>query len=347
MLEPSSWVLAIDLMAMKHRSRLIALHPASAIALAFVLLVLPPAGATSQEAPDIGPLRNAPFVRVTGDVLRYELVPSYKGTFKGTSFSTNRWGMRDKDYAQKPPPRTYRMALVGSSYTMGGGVADDQTIDWLLEERLNAERRRPSDLRYEILNYSVGGYGILQNVAVTEKKVLPFSPNAVLLVLQSSERRRMVSFLSGLVRAGVPVEYPFVREKLQQAGVTREMEEPELRRRLSPFAVDLVRWSFQRIVEKCRQRGMVVVGILFPETGRNRERELKATAGWASEAGIPVLTLDGTYTGHPISSVKLSATDFHLNALGHRLVADRLYQALRSPEAEPLKLGFAVPGSGH
>ena len=324
---------------MKDLGRVTGQHTVGGLTLAFLLLLAHPTSATPQAAPDVGPLRGLPFVRMTGDVLGYELVPSFNGTYKGAPFRTNRWGMRDKNYNLKPPARTYRMALVGSSFTMGGGVPDEQTIEWLLEDRLNRERPVPSGLRYEILNFSVGGYGILQNVAVTERKVFLFAPNAVLLVIHSTEEDRITAFLTGLVRAGLPIEYPYVREKLQQAGVRSEMKEPELHRRMRPIALDLVRWSYKRISDMCREHGVAVAGIIFPEPGLRRKMELSRVAGWASEAGIPLLSLDGAYAGHPLGSVKL-AGDLHLNTLGHRLVADRLYQALRTNDARSLKLGF-------
>ncbi len=305
---------------------------------AFVLLAQPIA-APSQTRPDVGPLRGQPFVRMTGDVLGYELVPSFKGTYKGASFFTNQWGMRDKNYDLTRPARTYRIALVGSSFTMGGGVPADQNIESLVENQLNRDGPGAPRRRYEILNFSVGGYGILQNVAVTERKVFAFTPNAVLLVIHSSEALRMTAYLTGLVRAGVEIDYPYIREKLQGAGVLRDMGEPELRRRLSPYAADLVRWSYQRIADKCHEHGSIVVGILFPEPMPRRGPELSRIAGWASEAGIPLLSLDGAYAGHPLDSVKLPG-ELHLNALGHRLVADRLYQALRINDERGLKLGF-------
>jgi hypothetical protein len=312
------------------------------VTLVTFLLLVQPVSAASQTAPDLGALVNERFVRKTGNVLGNELLPSFSGTYKRAPFRTNRWGMRDKEYELKPPPRTYRIALLGTSFTMGGGVPDEQTHEWLLEDRLNREGPGVPRRRYEILNFAVGGYGLLQNVGVTEKKVFPFAPNAVLLMIHSSESRRIMTHVIKLLREGTPIEFPYVREKLQQAGVRPGMEEPELRRRINPLGIDLVRWSYRRIADMCREHGVTLVGIQFPEPQAGRDKEVAKNAVLASEAGIPVLSLDGTYAGHTFESVQLPG-DFHLNALGHRLVADRLYQALRANDAQTLKLGFAAP----
>src|SRR5574339_336198 len=46
--------------------------------------------------------------------------------------STNRWGMRDRDYERLPAPGVFRMALLGPSNVMGWGVADGETFEAVL-----------------------------------------------------------------------------------------------------------------------------------------------------------------------------------------------------------------------
>ncbi len=294
-----------------------------ALWLGLLLLFVDPGTGASQREPSIGRLANQPFVRMTGDMLGYELVANFNGTYKGAPFQTNRWAMRDKDYALLPPPRTYRIALVGSSFTMGGGVPEEKTLEALLEDRLNREATNPAHRHYEILNFSVGGYRGIQYGAVIAKKVFPFAPNAVLIVIHPGTMSHLIS----LLRNRIPLEDAALRQKLQQAGIQPGMEEPELRRRLAPIAPDIERLSYQRIAELCRQHGVPVFAILFPEPREDKALQ-EAAAVPVSEAGIPLLRLGGVYSGRSYESVRLPG-DLHLNALGHQLVADRLYQILR------------------
>jgi hypothetical protein len=308
----------------------------------FLLLLAAPA--SSQTPPSIEPgidaLIKQPFVRMTGDILEYELVPAFTGTYKGTPFRTNRWGMWDREYALKPPPRTFRIALVGASFSMGAGVAQDRTHESLIENRLNRERPG-SYAGYEILNFSVGGYTVIQQVAVVEKKVFAFSPNAVILVIHALERGRTLGNLAALVRAGVPIDNPLLRRKLLEAGVNRRMQIPEIRRKLGPVADDIARLSYKHIANLCRAKGVRLVAIAFPLPRDDPKAELLTASQFAWEAGIPVLSLEGVYEGHPLKSLWLSDRDFHLNPLGHRLIADRLYELLRSNDGQALKLGFS------
>lgn len=314
------------------------------IALGFFLLLVQPISAASQTEPQVGPYRNQGFVRPTSGVLAYELVPSFNGTYKSASFRTNRWGMRDKDYALKRPPSTYRIALLGASFTMGAGVPEDLTHESLLENRLNRDGPGAPRRHYEILNFAVGGYGILQNVVVADRKVFPFAPNAVLLVIHGIEPLRMIGHLSQLVQERAGIEYPYVRQKLQEAGVRSGMLPPELERRLVRVAPDLIRWSLQRVAEICREHGVPLVVVLFSEPReQTREARFPKLAAAVAEAGIPLVSLAGAYEGYDLDSMKLQAADFHLNALGHRVVADRLYELLRANDARTLKLGFLPP----
>jgi hypothetical protein len=304
--------------------------------------------AEAQALPDSGE-RTTPrgrafpkWVRMRGDMLRYDLLPSVNSTWKGASFRTNRWGMRDKDYTLKRPQGVYRIALVGSSLSLGGGVPQEQTFEALMEDRLNREEPASSRRRFEILNFSVLAYGILQNVAVTEKRIFPFQPNSVLLMIHSNEEIRMEEYLVSLLKEGIPIEYPYVREKLQQAGVKPGMQEPELRRRLTSVSRDLVKWSYLRIAQLCKEHGVPVVGVAFPQARPITDNELETVAGWAAAAGIPVLSLQGVYDGHPFNAVRLKG-DPHLNQLGHQLVANRLYLLLRQNDARALHLGFPGP----
>jgi hypothetical protein len=280
------------------------------------------------------------FVRKTGDMLDFELVPSFAGRFKGAPFRTNRFGMRDKEYVLKPPANTYRIALIGSSFAMGGGVSGEQTFENLLEDRLSREGPGVPRRHYEVLNLAVGGYNNLQYVVVMGRKVFQFAPRAVLLVMHGIEGIRMTGYVISLVHNSVPISEPYLRQKLEAAGIRAGMEEPEIRRRLAPISNELLKWSYQRMAQLCREHGVYLVGVAFPlarETNGGTER-LAAISALASEAGIPVVSLAGVYGTHPVDSVSLSPRDGHLNVFGHQLIADRLYQVLRQNDARTLRL---------
>ncbi|TFG96091.1 MAG: hypothetical protein E4H11_03965, partial [Myxococcales bacterium] len=53
------------------------------------------------------------ILQTPGEYPPYRLLPSADVTFHGAQLSTNRWGMRDRDYAKEKPPNTFRAAILG------------------------------------------------------------------------------------------------------------------------------------------------------------------------------------------------------------------------------------------
>src|SRR5690606_21665874 len=101
---------------------------------------------------------NANIKRFVPGFQRNELIPSFVCSSRYGPISINRLGMRDRDYADTPAPGTYRAVVLGASSVMGWGVADGETFEALIENRLNSEWREGPFRRYELLNMAVPGY---------------------------------------------------------------------------------------------------------------------------------------------------------------------------------------------
>ncbi len=119
--------------------------------------------------------------------------------FLDQPLTVNRWGMRDRDTSLEKPPGTYRIALLGPSHVMGSGVADGETFADYLEERLNQSAGAASPVRYEVLNFGVAGYSMLEQLAMLEDRVFAFQPDAVFVtdspraagpIVDAASRRR-------------------------------------------------------------------------------------------------------------------------------------------------------------
>jgi hypothetical protein len=71
-------------------------------------------------------------------VLHHRGRPGVSAIVAGTPFSTNSLGLRDREYATPKPPSTFRILLLGDSYTEGGGLPVEQTVAKRAERTLNA-----------------------------------------------------------------------------------------------------------------------------------------------------------------------------------------------------------------
>jgi lysophospholipase L1-like esterase len=88
----------------------------------------------------------------------------------------NVWGYRERDFAEWPESGTYRIAVIGDSYTYGQGVAEAERLTSRLETALNDGAGA-----FEVLNFGIGGANYEQNTASVELALDHAHPDFVLI----------------------------------------------------------------------------------------------------------------------------------------------------------------------
>jgi hypothetical protein len=289
----------------------------------------------SKRPSDWVAIRDTEVVRSTNDNLILELVPSTTIDFNGTKMSTNRWGMRDRDYEKTPAPNTYRIALTGPSFVMGYGVADDEGFESLLEDRLNREDAARPYNKYEILNFAVPGYSAIQNLIVLEQKAMSFQPNAIFFMAHQREEEAVVLYLADRLSVGADLPYPDLMELARRAGAEPGATKVETERLLQPVGTEILSWTYRRIVEVSRAHGILPVWIFMPTLEHPlRAEEIAHLKRVAEEAGFIVLDLSDAYDNQDLESLVVAYWDKHPNAKGHSLIAEDLYRKLQEKEEE-------------
>jgi len=274
------------------------------------------------------------LVRLTGDFLEKEMVPGFNTETPFGTISVNRWGMRDLDYERLPEPGTYRMAFLGASSVLGWGVEQHENFESLLEAKLNATPLDSTHDRYEILNMAVAGYFPLQQLLVVDK-ALTFEPQALLYFATDREALRSTWYLSAALRAGRPIPYDYLQKLIGRARIDTATDETTAIKRLEPFKDELLDWLYQSIAARCRGQGVQPAWVFLPSIREGRWAEdLARQSQQAEAAGFLVLDLSGAFDGHAVDALRLAEWDNHPNALGHRLVAERLFAMLQQhPQA--------------
>ena len=287
----------------------------------------------------------------TDNILLGELLPGQSVEFKNATLTTNRWGMRDRDYALEAPEGTYRIALLGSSHVMGSGVNDGETFESLIEERLNRQDPPRPYQRYEILNFAVAARAPIQHVYLTEEKILPFKPQALIQVAHGQDKGIASRFISRMIRTGLEPPYPYLRDLFEELGLDQETPDFIIQRRIRPHTGAILEWSYQRIAQSCRERGILPIWvyqpmIYDPEGGVALEQRMEQ----ARAAGYEVVSLADVYAEHDEADLQIAAWDNHPNALAHRLVADLLFERLQGtsigPELEGAPKGASEVAGG-
>jgi hypothetical protein len=274
------------------------------------------------------------FYRQRSDFMLTEIAPSVSTVLGGGPISSNRWGMRDRDYEKAKPAKTYRVVLLGGSHDQGTGVKEDETYENVVEDRLNRERPEAGYSRYEILNMSVGNTGLFQRLLRLEEQGFQFQPDAVILSVGSGDRQFFSRHLTQTMSQGIeppPGYREMLAEVSRKAGVNGKMPEMMIERRLQPYFNEMYEWTFRRFAKECKERGIHPLIVYRPEPVdlEGWESSRSEMIHLARAAGVEVIDLTGAFDSvTDRDTLILAKWDHHTNALGHRLLANKLYERL-------------------
>ncbi|PYX89630.1 MAG: hypothetical protein DMG67_14685 [Acidobacteria bacterium] len=158
--------------------------------------------------------------------------------------------------------------LLGASHDQGSGVKVDETYENVVEDRLNHELPDSHYSRYEILNMSVGQYGLFQRLLRLEEQGFQFKPDAVILSISAVDKQFLFRHLGRALSLGIepPPDYRQILERVtHSAGIHGKMPVVMIERRLQPYGDELYEWAFHRFAQQCKQRGIHPLVIYRPE----------------------------------------------------------------------------------
>ena len=116
------------------------------------------------------------------DILNHTLIPQKTCQFKTSewniSYKINSLGLRDKERSLEKPANTFRILMLGDSFTEGWGINQDKTFGAILEKRLNETSK---SLNFEVINAGVSAYSPILEYLYLKNKGLNFKPDLVIL----------------------------------------------------------------------------------------------------------------------------------------------------------------------
>jgi lysophospholipase L1-like esterase len=244
-------------------------------------------------------------------------------------WSTNAWGMRDREYPEAKPPGTFRVAVVGDSIAAGWGVGDHDGFEPRLEASLDARSRAAGGPAVEVLNFSVPGHGPGQRWSHFDRVGWAFDPDLVVYEATPADDGWDERRLRNLLARGVGFDAPVYREALAEAGVKPGLDPEVYRRLLKPLRRALLEGVYRAAAEGCKARGVTAVWVLIPRVGKPAEPadrrglvELARRAGFAA-----VIDASDAFDGADPKDLAVGPDDYHPNLEGHARIA----RALEAP----------------
>ncbi len=255
----------------------------------------------------------------------YLMRPSQQVSSYGHAIQINSLGLRGPDVTPIKPSRTIRILFVGDSVTYGGGRIREEELFCRVVERL----ARSDGLPVEVINLSAPGWSP-QNWGGYVRRRGILGADAVVLTLPECDLFRPFSTLDmhGLVEHAPPRVLSVLLKALDAtrtdhpyAGADREAD--------AQRNLEAVRY----LIDVCRSRLFLTVFVPY----------LRPVVGPAAWEPFEVLVQTPLDLRSDLTDRALFFDGIHLSVSGHRLVAHRVYERLRTAL---VKLEETAPPSG-
>ena len=259
--------------------------------------------------------------------------------------------LQDFAYAPVKPPKTFRIAVVGDSFSFAPYMQFDDTFAKRLERWLNLNTKQR---RVEVVNYGVPRYSTSHEIAVVERAL---SEGADLILLQVTlndpeiKPYRPTGLLlnqdTGVPKLDAPIftywrSLAFVAQRLLNAQSRREYRDYFFKlfdnpRTWKPFVE-----SMTKLVGRARDAKVPLVAVVFPLFGYVVNDEYpfgpihQKVASLLSDLQVPTLDITNEYRDMPLDRLQvIPIEDRHPNEIAHRIAAEAIYAWLKTTALLP------------
>jgi hypothetical protein len=266
--------------------------------------------------------------------LGWRNIPDDVSVTFGRTLTTNSHGLRGPETTRRKPEGTKRILVLGDSFAWGMGVADDDVLTRVLQERLDA-----LPTRWEVLNAAVSGWGTDQQYLYLVQEGFEFEPDVVVLATflandhEGNARSRMYQ-RDKPVFLGLDLDASLANVPVPRPGEGG----PELRTEADPLR--LTATLVNRIAQECASRGSAFVPMWFghfmaprysaAENAEFREMTEFFRSQIDAAPHVHPLDLDAAYerVGATYDELTRGGADRHWNATGHEISAELLRRHL-------------------
>ncbi len=258
------------------------------------------------------------------------------------TYRVNNFGFRDEDFSL-PRTEKMRVAFLGDSFCWGNGVKDNDTIDSLMERRLNASA--VLNQQFEIYNFCLSGYNTAHQAALYDHVVRHFQPDVLIVwyFLNDINVPPDLYFHWHLSGGGTWLESWRTRSRLIDLAVApfnRMANHRALLQRVDQAyskghpGYESVARNMRRISQTSQQTQVPTVVAIFPwlfhlETERYPfHKPHQVARDLAEQQGLAVLDLFSAFEGRKAEDLWVHPVDQHPNEIGQRIAVQAMVNFL-------------------
>lgn len=256
------------------------------------------------------------------------LRPGLDTRWNDHAFRTNSLGYRSPEISPKKPPGTFRILLFGSSNSMGHGVEEEETYARKLEGWLN--QRVGAGRRVEVVNLSVSGDSPTQQWFRIRLEAPKLDPDWILSDITALDLSLEEQHLRWVLEKRPAIPFDRVREALESVNVRPDAPQEILHRELSPHLRPILEASFAGWADEARKIGVPLSVVILPRADSKVESPqlFRLYRDLASRNQLRWVDLTDAFDRLELDDFRIAPWDHHPNALGHRLIFERLRDQL-------------------
>lgn len=255
--------------------------------------------------------------------------------------------MQDYPIQQPKPPRTFRLAVIGDSYTFAPYMQFSDAFPKILERMLNLNS---GTQRAEVINYGVPAYSTSHEVATTERairdeadalllqitlndpEIKPYRPKGI-TVFDSFGELKLSGWKGTILNRWRTAR--FVVTRLHNEKTKRDYIDYFNKLFTKPANWNNFESSLRAIVQRARAANKPIYAAVFPLFGVPLDEKYpffachEKVGALLRELGVPSTDLFILFRGIPLDRLQvIPGVDRHPNEIAHRMAAEHLYDWL-------------------
>jgi len=262
-------------------------------------------------------------------VLDFDHARSTSATLQSVQIRLNERGLRGGPI-EPVPPGGRRILFLGSSITLGWGVAENDTVTVQLQRLLAADGRP-----VQVLNAGVGNYNTERYVTRFLAELADLSPTDVVVHFFLRDAESLIAGTRNpvLKHSQFAVTLWAAYHRLFDASGERSLvEHYRAVYRADAAGFGGMKGKLKELADYCRARNIRIWLAMTPDVHNLEAYPMgfahDAMRAVAREFGYPYVDLLPALAGRPARELYAMPGDPHPSALGHRLMAETLYPAL-------------------